>query len=38
MELAEAGDEFLAEDGAKDGNRQQEQRMPGVDPALVIGR
>jgi hypothetical protein len=38
MELAEAGDEFLAEDGAQDGNRQQEQRMPGVDPALVIGR
>jgi len=38
MELAEAGEEFLAEDGAQDGNRQQEQRMTGVDPALTIGR
>ena len=38
MELAEAGKKFLAEDGAQDGNRQQEQRMAGVDPSLMIGR
>jgi hypothetical protein len=38
MELAEAGEELRAEDGAQDGNRQQEQRMAGVDPALMIGR
>ena len=38
MELAEASDEFLAEDGAQYGNRQQEEWMAGVDPALMIGR
>ena len=38
IEVAESGEELLAEDAAQDGNRQQEHRMAGMDPALVIGR
>jgi len=38
VELAKCGEELFAEDGAQDGNRQEEQRMAGVDPALMIIR
>src|ERR1035437_2046760 len=38
VELAKSGEELFAEDGAQDGNRQDEQRMAGRDPALMISR
>lgn len=38
MELAEDGEELVAEDGAQDGNRHEEHRMAGGDPALMISR
>ena len=37
VELAEAGEELVAEHGAQNGNRQQEHRMAGMNPALVVG-
>ena len=37
IELAQASEELLAKDGAQDGNGQQEQRMAGRDPALMVG-
>ena len=36
--MAESGEELFAKDGAQDGNWQQEHRMAGGDPALMIGR
>ena len=36
--MAESGEELLTEDGAQNGNRQEEHRMAGMNPALVIGR
>ena len=38
IEVAESCEELLAEDGTQNGNRQQEHRMAGMNPALVIGR
>jgi hypothetical protein len=38
IEMVKAGEELLAEDGAQDGNRHEEHRMAGVDPALMISR
>jgi len=38
VEVAESCEELLAEDGAQNGNRQEEHRMAGMNPALVIGR
>jgi hypothetical protein len=38
VELAESGKKLLAEDGVQYGNGQEEQRVAGRDPALVIGR
>jgi hypothetical protein len=37
VELAEADEELVAEHGAQNGNRQQEHRMAGRDPSLVVG-
>jgi hypothetical protein len=38
IELAKCGEELLTEGFAQDGNREQEHRMTGVDPALMIDR
>ena len=38
IETVKAGEELVAEDGAQDGNRQEEHRMAGRDPALMISR
>ncbi len=38
IEMVKACEELLAKDGAQNGNRQEEHRMAGVHPALVIGR
>src|SRR5450631_1536973 len=38
VEVAESGEELLTEDSAQNGNRQQEHRMAGMNPAPVIGR
>ena len=38
MKSAESGEELLAEDSAQDRNGQQEHRMAGRNPALMIGR
>src|ERR1039457_4289761 len=37
VEMVKACEELVAEDGAQNGNRQQEHRMSGVDPALMVG-
>ena len=38
VEVAESGEELLTEDSAQNANRQEEHRMAGMNPALVIGR
>jgi len=38
VEVAESCEELLTEDGAQNGNRQEEHGMTGMNPALVIGR
>jgi transcription elongation factor len=38
IELAESGEELVAEHGAQCRNRQQEQRVAGRDPSPVVGR